>query len=229
MRRFRKIELLEPYYPPVLVRDTSIFPSFVEDEVHDLSFALDFFNPSPFEIFDSVTDLVQIDQTPSFFSYKRIQRGPATELSVQTLCDRVGLLESRFDRLLSARFDGGDRKYTWTAEIEGGAVDRKYKWRAEIKKGEKKKQEEKKVDKSYKWTAKIKGKDDDSRTYTFEASTVDAGEGSKSDKKEKEKKKQKKKCESETRVVEIEEPAADHGAVVLRQVFWLLLLTIVIF
>lgn len=220
MRRFRKIELLEPYYPPVLVRETSIFPSFVEDEVHDLSFALDFFNPSlsPFEIFDSVTDLVQIDQMPSFYSYKRIQRRPAPELSVQTLCDRVGLLESRFDRLLSARFDGGDRKYTWTAEIEGGAVDRKYKWRAEIKKGKKKEEEEKKVDKSYKWTAKIKGKDDESRTYTFEASTVDAGEGSKSDKKEKEKK-QKKKCESETRVVEIEEPAADHGAVVLRQAF----------
>lgn len=219
MRRLRKFELLEPYYPPVLVRETSIFPSFVEDEVHDLSFALDFFNPSPspFDIFDSVTDLVQIDQTPSFYSYNRIQRRLAPELSVQTLCDRVSLLESRFDRLLSARVDGGDRKYTWTAEIEGGAVDRKYKWTAEIKKG-KKKEEEKKV-KSYKWTAKIKGKDDESRTYSFEASTVDAGKGSKSDKKEKEKKKPKKKCESETRVVEIEEPAADHGAVVLRQAF----------
>lgn len=228
MRRFRKVELLEPYYPPVLVRETSIFPSFVEDEVHDLSSALDFFNPAldffnpsptPFEIFDSVTDLVRIDQTPSFYSYKRIQRRTAPELSVQTLCDRVSLLESRFDRLLSARVDGGDRKYTWTAEIEGGAVDRKYKWTAEIKKGKKKKEEEKKVDKSYKWTAKIKGKDDESRTYTFVASTVDAGEGSKSEKKEKEKKKEKKKCESATRVVEIEEPAADHGAVVLRQAF----------
>ncbi|KDO65471.1 hypothetical protein CISIN_1g015925mg [Citrus sinensis] len=228
MRRFRKVELLEPYYPPVLVRETSIFPSFVEDEVHDLSSALDFFNPAldffnpsptPFEIFDSVTDLVRIDQTPSFYSYKRIQRRTAPELSVQTLCDRVSLLESRFDRLLSAGVDGGDRKYTWTAEIEGGAVDRKYKWTAEIKKGKKKKEEEKKVDKSYKWTAKIKGKDDESRTYTFVASTVDAGEGSKSEKKEKEKKKEKKKCESATRVVEIEEPAADHGAVVLRQAF----------
>lgn len=134
------------------------------------------------------------------------------------------MLESRFDRLLSARVDGGDRKYTWTAEIEGGAVDRKYKWTAEIKKGKKKKEEEKKVDKSYKWTAKIKGKDDESRTYTFVASTVDAGEGSKSEKKEKEKKKEKKKCESATLVVEIEEPAADHGAVVLRQVFGYLLL-----
>lgn len=221
MRRFRKIELLEPYYPPVLVRETSIFPSFVEDEVHDLNFALDFFDPSPspFEIFDSVTDLVQIDQSPSFYSYRRIQRRPAPELSVQTLCDRVSLLESRFDRLLCAGANVGDRKYTWTAQIEGGAVDRKYKWTAEIKKGKKKKEEEKKVDKSYKWTAKVKGKDDESRTYTFEASTVDAGEGSKSDKKEKEKKKQKKKCESPPRVVEIEEPAADHGAVVLRQAF----------
>lgn len=228
MRRFRRIELAEPCYTPVLVRETSIFspstftfPSFVEEEVQDLSFALDFFNPkpSPFEFFDSVTDLVQIERTPSFCSYKKIQRRVEPELSLQTLCDKVSTLESRFDRLLNARVNGGDRKYTWTAEIEGGSVDRKYKWTAEIKEGKKKEKEEKKVDKSYKWTAKIKGKGEEgpiSRTYTFEASTGDAVDSSKSDKKEK--KKPKKKGESDTRVVEIEEPA-DQGTVVLRQVF----------
>lgn len=144
-------------------------------------------------------------------------------MSIRTLCDRVSLLESRFDRLLSGKVKGGDRKYKLTAEIKGGSVDRKYQWTAEIKEGKKKekekkeeKKEEKKVDKSYKWKAMINGKDDESRTYTFQASTVDAGEGSKSEKKEK---KHEKKCENGTRVVEIEEPAADHGAVVLRQVF----------
>ena len=111
----------------------------------------------------------------------------------ETLCDRVSALESRFDRLVNARANEGNRKYTWTAEIEGGPVDRKYKWTAEIKEGNKKgKEEKKKIDKNYKWTAKIKGKGEDGptlRTYTFEASTGDAGDCSKSDKKEKKEKK----------------------------------------
>ncbi|XP_031287723.1 BAG family molecular chaperone regulator 7-like [Pistacia vera] len=232
MRRFTRIEFVEPYYaPPLFVRETSIFAptplsfsSFFEEE-YDRSFALDLLTPkpSPFEVLDTVTDLVQIEKTPSLYSYKRVQKRFAPEFALETLCDRVTALESRFDRLVNAKANEGNRKYTWTAEIEGGPVDRKYKWTAEIKEGKKKgKEEKKKIDKNYKWTAKIKGKGEDGptlRTYTFEASTGDAGDCSKSDKKEKkEKKKDTKKGENDRRVVEIEEPC-DHGALVLRQAF----------
>lgn len=231
MSRFRVTDIFDPYSPSLCVKETSIlahkplaFPSFFEAE-HELSSALDLLSPfpclSPFDIYDNVTDLVQIERTPSFRSYKRVQRRVEPEFSIQTLCDRVTALESKFDRLVNGRNSGGDRKYTWTAEIKG-PVERKYKWVAEIKDG--KKTEEVK-EKKYKWTAEIEGKGIDgpiSRKYVFSASTGgDASECSKSEKKEKnEKKHQKKdkKGENVPRVVEIEEPS-DHGAVVLRQAF----------
>ncbi|KAK3221001.1 hypothetical protein Dsin_014971 [Dipteronia sinensis] len=230
MSRFRRIELVEPYYPPRFVRETSIFetkplafPSFVEDEL-DLSFALDLLNPSPriFDLFDTVTDLIRIEKTPSFCSYKRVYQRVEPEFSLQTLCDRVSALESRYDRLLNAKVNGGERKYTLTAEIKNGSVERKYKWTTEIDE-EKKKKEKKKEDKNYKWTAKIKGGGEQGpvlRTYTFEASSGgDAADCSKSEKKEKSKKhKIKPEIDTHTRVVEIEEPS-DHRTVVLKQAF----------
>ncbi|XP_022737601.1 BAG family molecular chaperone regulator 7 [Durio zibethinus] len=231
MSRFRRIDILDRYYSPSLfVNETSFFapmplafPSLFEEE-HNLSFALDVLNPltcfSPLEIYDSVTDLVQIEKMPSFCSYRRVQRRVEPEFSIQTLCDRVTALESNFDRLVSARIGGGDRKYTWMAEIKG-PVERKYKWVAEIKDGKKKAEEK---EKKYKWSAEIEGKGIDgpiSKKYTFTASAGDAGEFSKSEKKENNEKKHHKKDKkggNDTRIVEIEEPS-DHGVVVLRQAF----------
>ncbi|KAK8690557.1 hypothetical protein V6N13_074089 [Hibiscus sabdariffa] len=228
MSRFRITDVFDPYSPSLFVKETSVFahkplafPSFFEEE-HELSSALDILNPfpcfSPFEIYDSVTDLVQIERTPSFRSYKRVQRRVEPEFSVQTLCNRVSALESKFDRLVNAKICGGDRKYTWSAEIKG-PVERKYKWVAEIKDGKRK---EEVKEKKYKWTAEFEGKGIDgpiSRKYAFTASTGgDASESNKSEKKEKEHQKKDKKRENVPRVVEIEE-ASDHGAVVLRQAF----------
>lgn len=266
MSIFRRIDLIEPsHYPSLFREETSIFAlkppaitSFMEEDL-DLGFCHDFLNPdpSPFAFFDAVTDLVRIDETPSFSSYRRIQRVDkrlgvehfrfqslseglrelgnrriqrlekrlgAGPFHFQSLCDRVSELESRFDRLVKARTSGGDRKYTLTAEIKSPGKDgleRKYKWTADIKGGKK----EGASEKNYKWTAEIKGRGEEGRpiqhTYTFKASSGDAGEcsGPKKEVKEgKEKKKTKKKEESAPRVVEIEEPE-DHGVVVLRQAF----------
>ncbi|XP_059451722.1 BAG family molecular chaperone regulator 7 isoform X2 [Corylus avellana] len=232
MSLLRRIDLIEPhYYPSLFVRETSIFapeplafPSFVEEEF-DLCFGLDLLNrkPSPSAFFDAVTDLVRINETPSFSSYRRIQRVEkrrgAESFYLQSLCDRVSELESRFDRLVNAKEKGGDRKYTWTAEIkslEKDGVERKYKWTAEIKDGKKMVGG---AEKNCKWTAEIKGKGETgrpvARTYTFKASSGDAVDCSGS------KKKNKKKGENDTRVVEIEhhEDHEDHGAVILRQAF----------
>lgn len=233
MSRFRRFELIEPCYhsPPSLsIRETSIFapktlalPSFLEEDLD-----LDFLSPSPFEFFDAVTDLVRIDETPSFSSYRRIQkveRHIAESLYLQSLSDRVSKLESRFDRLVK----GVDRKYTWTAEIKDGS-ERKYKWTAEIKDGKKKKEEEVVVkrggvEKSYKWTAEIKGRGEEGRpitkTYTLKATNgddEDVDDESDCVKSKKKEEKKKKKRESHKRTVEIEE-LGDHRAVVLRQAF----------
>ncbi|CAK7337040.1 unnamed protein product [Dovyalis caffra] len=232
MSRFRRIEIFEPHYAPVFLRETSIFtpkalafPFFEEPE--ELTFsALDLFysKPSTFDVFDTVADLVK---PPSFCTYKSIHDRFETDLRLQTLSDRVSDLESKFDRLVNAKINAGsgaERKYKWTAEIKGPMTERKYKWTAEIKGHEEKEKKEEKV-KNYKWTAEIKEKGEEeipiSRKYTFEASSGFAGEGGKPEKKEKEKKKEGKKehkGECATRLVEIED-YPDHGAVVLRQAF----------
>lgn len=242
--RFSRFQSIDPYYshcPSLLLTDaeTSIilpkplsfpFQSFV-DEVDDFDFAFDLLShrplpPPPFHVFDSFTDLVRIDQTPSFSSYSRVRRveRSSDEVLLRRLSDRVSELEARFDRLSSARVSGyGDRKYTWTKEIkevEKNGVDRKYKLVAEIKDGKKNKEGKNGgVLQNYKWSAEIKGKDerDPIRKYTVE---VSSGNGSESTEKKEEKKKKGKKVGSETRVVEIED-TNDQGAVVLRQVLTL--------
>ncbi|KAL6123367.1 hypothetical protein ACLB2K_075889 [Fragaria x ananassa] len=214
MSWLRKIELVEPYYcpPAFLLRETSIFavprfpPFFEEDDDSELGYALDLLCPSP------------VVKTPSLLSYKLIQRVEklGSELYLQGLSDRVTELESRFDRLakIKAAAAGGERKYTYTAEIK--APEKKYKWTTEIKEGKHKKSERK-----YKWTAEVERKGEISRKYTWTAERGGDAEDH-CEKKEKDKKKKHlkvKKGESDTRVVEIEEHAADHGAVVLRQAF----------
>ncbi|XP_041007721.1 LOW QUALITY PROTEIN: BAG family molecular chaperone regulator 7-like [Juglans microcarpa x Juglans regia] len=228
----RRFELIEPsYYPPLFLRDTSIFapktlpfPFFVKEDDLDLDLPNIYPGHGPIDFFETVTDLVCFNETPSFSSYRRLQRFDslgAQSFYLQSLSDRVSLLESRFDRLLSSRSKGGDRKYTWTAEIkspENDGVDRKYKWTTEIKEGRKEKGG---IEKNYKWSAEINGRGEGrpiERTYTFKASSGDADDHGGSKRKEVEKKKKKTKGESDTRLVEIEEPV-DHGAVVLRQAF----------
>ncbi|CAI0404475.1 unnamed protein product [Linum tenue] len=227
MRRSSRIEIFDPFYCPassLFLNEASIFPpgalgfpsSFISEheEVDELSSAFELLAPrasSGFELFDTVTDLIQVEKTPSYCSYKRVQqRAAAPELYLQRISDRVTALESKFEQLVSkSKGKVGDRKYTWTAEING-PVERKYKWMAEIKK--------------YKWTAEIKGKGEESRKYVFEVSSGgDANKSSESGKKDKKKEvkkvEEKKPKKNGVRVVEIEEPEADHGVVVLRQAF----------
>ncbi|XP_038888291.1 BAG family molecular chaperone regulator 7 [Benincasa hispida] len=242
MSRFSRFQFIDPYYshsPSLLLTqaESSVllpkplsFPchSFV-DEVDDFDFAFDLLThrplrPSPFDVFDSFTDLVQIDEAPLFSSYRQIRRVERSrdDVLLQRLTDRVTELEARFERLSSARVSRyGDRKYTWTKEIIGvekNGVDRKYKLVAEIKDGKKNKEGKNDgVLQNYKWSAEIKGKDerDPIRKYTVE---VSSGKGSESTEKKDEKKKKGKKVGNETRVVEIQD-TDDQGAVVLRQAF----------
>ncbi|KAK4385112.1 BAG family molecular chaperone regulator 7 [Sesamum angolense] len=240
MSRFRRFEIVD-HSPSYFLKETSIFtppralllnpsfPSFpiVEDELDLLSFT-----PNPpllLDDFDTITDLIQIEETPFHTSTRRVTRRVGLgELYLQTLSDRVSALELGFNRLVgeekSKKKKVGERKYTWTAEIKSPEKDRKYKWTAEIKDG---KDEKKGPEKSYKWTAEIKRKGGESlpieQTYTIKVSSGDSSS-------ESEEKTKKKKCEkgkgkgkgksvgSTTRIVEIEEPSA-HGAIVLRQVF----------
>ncbi|KAM6582121.1 hypothetical protein CsatB_009123 [Cannabis sativa] len=236
MSRLRRIELIEPYtyFPassPVFIRETTsiftpkalAFPSFLEDlEACELDLIIP--RPSPFELFESVTDLIRVERKPSLSLQKRIQRLEKLggDIAVQRLSDRVSELEARFDRLAKIKDAGVDRKYTWTAEtrIPAKNVDRKYKLTAEIKDGKKKKETEV-SGKTYKLTAEIEGNGADgpiSRTYTFKASSGNASECGESKKKDKKKKKNGEKDEHATRLVRIEE-TSDHGAVVLRQAF----------
>ncbi|KAI3432137.1 uncharacterized protein J3R85_007528 [Psidium guajava] len=239
-----RVDIMDPFFfpPSSFVAETSVFapraftfPPFW-DEPEDLCLALDLLRPNPtrLDVLDTFEDLVQIERTPCFSSYRKVvQRVRPESYYLQSLCDRVSALESRFDRLVDARGAASDRKYIWTAEIEGKEADRKYKWKAEIKAGKKEKEKEKHRHlhhhllhhhggaKSYKWTAEIKEKGEEgyTRTYTWRSSTGGGDDGeakSRKDKKEKEKKKEEDK--HATRVVEIEEPSG-HGAVVLRQAY----------
>lgn len=170
--------------------------------------------------------------------HRRVQRLDRrqleTEQCLQSLSDRVAELETRFDRLLvPGGKSGGDRKYTWTAEIKGAEknwFDRKYKWVAEVVAEEEKKKREKSklksvalAAKNIKWTAEIKGKGDDAgsvRKYTFEVGSGDAEK--KKEKKGNVKETKEKKKGNGLRIVEIQEPSdatTDHRVVVLRQAF----------
>lgn len=232
-----KTLLLNPWFPSLPVEDEFdvaldlLCPSTCSRALFDLT--------SPFDDdFDAVTDLVQIERTPFYSSAKRVRQrraGFRSELyTLQTLCDRVSALELGFDRLFKKEEEKkkkrvGERKYTWTAELkspEEDGLDRAYKWVAEVKDGKKGA-----LEKTYKVTAEIKGKGEDSpisRTYTFKSSTKDAGECNAAEKKkEDEDKKKKKKAVSCARVVEIEEPS-DHGAIILRQVYIILVLHILL-
>ncbi|CAN1159081.1 BAG family molecular chaperone regulator 7 [Linum perenne] len=231
MRRSSRVEIFDPFCFP---SPSSIFPSFIHEQVHDYDLLLP-------PMFETVTDLIQVEKTPSYCSYKRIQhqRPASPELYLQTLAERVSSLESKFEQLLAEKKSKkGDRKYTWTAEI-GGPVERKYKWIAEIKGEEEEKKVVKKAaaatpaaaeKKKYKWTAEIKGKGDEWKKYSFVVSSGEDSKekGGKSEKKKEEVKKvkkseeeekKKKKPTSNVRVVEIDEPDSDHGAIVLRQAF----------
>ncbi|XP_016511873.1 BAG family molecular chaperone regulator 7 [Nicotiana tabacum] len=242
MSRFRRFDLIEyspSPSPSFFLKESSFLspktlllnPSFhIEDE---LDSTLDLLCPntftpttlleltSPFDDFDTITDLIQIERTPFYTFTRRVHRRVGLGTELQSLSDRVSELERLFieEKKKKKSKKVGERKYTWAAEIkspEKDGVDRKYKWIAEVKDGKKKGD----LDKSYKFTAEIKGKNEDSRTYTFKASNA-GGDDSEIEKKEK--KDKKKKCESgksvgSARLVEIEEPS-DHGALVLRQVF----------
>ncbi|CAN4085293.1 unnamed protein product [Withania somnifera] len=237
MSRFRRFHLIDcspssflnksSFSTPKTLLLNPYFPSFhIEDE---LDCTLDLLCPkpyastafldlsSPFDEFDTIIDLIQIERTP-FYRLIHHRVGLGTEL--QCLSDRVTGLERRLlgEKKKKSNNRIGERKYTWTAEIkspEKEGVDRKYKLVAEVKDGKKRGA----LDKSYKFTAEIKGKGEDSRTYSFKASN--ASDGDENEKKEN--KDKMKKCESgkpvgSTRLVDIEEPP-HHGALVLRQVF----------
>ena len=224
------------------------FPSFIHDD-EDLAFPLGFPSPSPLDLFESVTDLVKIEKSPSSCKYQLVVRRRAEpEYPLQYLCDRVSELEIKFERLvgpkgrdsdrkykLTKEIKGsGERKYKWEAEIQGppgrkykweaafeGPGERKYTWTTEVKGGKKdvvalKKAKAKaeamakmKKKKSYNWTTELKSERENGEmqhTYTIKASSG----GEKKEKKEKKKEK--------PRVVEIEEDEEEHGAILLRKV-----------
>ena len=198
MRRF---EITDHCCPPFFSESTTtIFsPPFFHND--DLTCAtLDLLHPHPcpptFSLLDELPccDGFQIETTP-FCAYNRVLRHPCRSPELY-LHDRVAALESKFDRLVGV---GVDRKYSWTAEIKGGAVDRKYKLKAEIERDDLKKG--KRGERNYKWTTEIKGTDDQKRTYSWKT-TIDGG---------------KKKGPCSTRIVEIEEHS-DYRALALRKV-----------
>lgn len=238
MNRFDTCDLFDLSSSAFFHTQTSLLKPYPSLFTQELTFALDLLNPnpnpfqisphclfplnppSPLDLFESATDLIQIQKTPFSASYRRLQHRSGSDLYLRSLCDRVSALELGFDRVLNGTtIDGGDRKYKWTTEIKGpekkSGVDQKYRLVAEIKGGKKDLygREVEKAEKNYKWTAEIKGKGKDapiSRTYAFEASTAPSGKVSKKDLKEK-------KClKSGVRVVEIED--TDHAAIALRQV-----------
>ncbi|CAA7035076.1 unnamed protein product [Microthlaspi erraticum] len=197
MSWIRRIDLLDPYTcPPLLVRETSIiepflgFPSFIDDDDEDLGFPFGFPSPSPLDLLESVTDLVQIEKSPSSCKYQKIRRKSSQpDYPLRYLCDRVSQLETKFDRLSR----DSDRKYTLTKEIKGSG-ERKYKWEAEIhgSPGRKYKLEaeiEGSGERKYTWTTEIKsGKKDEVALKKAKAEAAAEAEKTKKDKKKKKKK-----------------------------------------
>lgn len=179
MSWFHRLDLIDPYTcSPLLVRETSIvepsslflgFPSFIDDDVEDL---LGFSSPSPLDLFEPVTDLVQIKKSGSSCKYKVIRRRLEPEYPLKYLCDRVSDLESKFDRLVGPKGRDCDRKYTLTKEIKGSG-ERKYKWEAEVQgpPGRKYKVEaemEGETETKYKWEAEIEGPGERKYKWTTE-------------------------------------------------------------
>ncbi|KAL3650433.1 hypothetical protein CASFOL_006836 [Castilleja foliolosa] len=249
MSRFRRFDVVERRPSSYFLEETSIFappkaltlnpylaslPNF-EDEIDLESFPHR--RLSLFDEFDAVTDLIQIERTPCRTSARRVtcRVGP-DQLFLQTLCDRVSDLELGFERLAREEENKarkkriGERKYTWTAEIDRPEETQKYKWTAEIKDGNGGEKKKKGLEKSCKWTAHINGKGSKhppiERTYTLKVQSGDISRGSKyeSERKEMKKKSEKVKGKDKSvvpteRIVEIEEPSGDNGGIVLRQVF----------
>ncbi|RZC53445.1 hypothetical protein C5167_012355 [Papaver somniferum] len=250
----RRIEIYESS-PSFFIKETSIlrpnpfsFPSFEDDEEvlgFNLKPNLCLFNLpplpppqclfTPFDFFDSVTDLIQIEKTPFQSTYKRIQQRSAggNDAYIKSLCDRVSALETGLDRVSKEKKmmktkkknnvkppppQQQDRKYSWTAEIktdDKDGVDRKYKWSAEIKSGE---DEDDVVQKNYKWIAEIRGKGKEApstRTYTYKASTLPASAHQNVDKK----KKKEKNKDSGKSTVHIEEEPVDPRVIALKHAF----------
>ncbi|XP_068651368.1 BAG family molecular chaperone regulator 7-like [Aristolochia californica] len=241
MSRFQTMDLFEPSSfdtyrqaavygskPSLLLPFTS--PFLVEEEELGLGFSLDLLNPkpkpfdliysppSPFEVFETAINLIQVEKTPVLSALKRYQERRDTDLYLQYLSDRVSALELGFDQALNARkASSEDRKYKWTAEYKGpqnGGVEKKYKWLAEIKQA---KGKDGKltggVEKSFKWTSAVKGRGMDapiSKSYTFKSTTAPACGVVTAEKPKKKK--------GSPRLVEIEEPA-DPAALALKQIF----------
>ncbi|CAA0836713.1 BAG family molecular chaperone regulator 7 [Striga hermonthica] len=240
MSRFSRFELVS-HSPSSYIKQTSIlgpprtialnpfFPSFsiVEDELDCALGLLDLApaSPSLFDEFDTITDLIQIDETPFHTSTRRVtRRSGLGDLYLQALSDRVSALELELELGLSrlAREEKSrKKKYTWTAEVKSPENDRKYQWTAEINDGKKG------LEKSYKLTAEIQRKGGARVLPVEQKYTIKVSAGGSEEKAKKEKKK---KCEkvkekgtkktlgSSARIVEIEEPSG-HGGIVLRQVF----------
>ncbi|RZC63819.1 hypothetical protein C5167_025568 [Papaver somniferum] len=252
----RKIEIYESS-PSFFIKETSIFkpnpfsfPSFEDDEEFlgfNLKPDLCLFNSpppqclfTPFDFFDNVADLIQIEKTPFQSTYKRIRQRSAggNDAYIKSLCDRVAALETGLDRVSKEKKmmktkkknnvkppppQQQDRKYSWTAEIktdDKDGVDRKYKWSAEIKSGE----DEDDVQKNYKWIAEIRGKGKEAastRTYTYKASTLPSSAGHENVDKNKDKKKKEKNKDSSSgkSTVQIEEEPVDPRVVALKHAF----------
>uniref|UniRef100_A0A1J3J8K7 BAG family molecular chaperone regulator 7 n=1 Tax=Noccaea caerulescens TaxID=107243 RepID=A0A1J3J8K7_NOCCA len=195
MSWIRRIDLIDPYTcSPLLVRETSIIEPFLgfpsDDE--DLGFPFGFPSPSPLDLFESVTDLVQIEKSPSSCKYLKIRRKSPPDYPLQYLCDRVSQLETKFDRLSR----DSDRKYTLTKEIKGSG-ERKYKWEAEIQGSTERKYKmeaeiEGSGERKYRWTTEIKAgkKDEERKLIALKKAKAEADEAE--EKKDKKKKKKKK-------------------------------------
>ncbi|XP_012830053.1 PREDICTED: BAG family molecular chaperone regulator 7-like, partial [Erythranthe guttata] len=166
-------------------------PRIVDDEFHHAFDLLEYSHPPhfPLDEFDAVADLIRFEKTPFRTSTRRVR---PSELYLQAISDRVSELEIGFERPLKEekarnKKQNGERKYTWTAEIEEPDEDRKYKWMAGIKSGE---DGSDVLEKSYKFTAQIKGKGKggDCHRPIERSYTVKVSSGGKSEKETKKKK-----------------------------------------
>ncbi|WOK97164.1 BAG family molecular chaperone regulator 7-like [Canna indica] len=273
MSGFHPFDLVDPLFPPFSYLESSIStfssPSspFVEELCHRhhyLGFALDLLNPAPFPSFDlspkcifpssaiAPLDLVPVAdpfglERSAVASFKRFREQAETELCLRDLSDRVAALELGLGRSRSRDLD---RKFTWTAEINGPkelGLARKYKWTtsakasgeraakctAEIKGAEEEEGFDRKFvwaadtkgvgEKNLKWTAEFKGKGKHSplsRTYTWAASTKPREEKTVSKEEKANKEKKKGEKEKEGTVHVVEIEEKNPGATAIRKAFY---------